>query len=114
MATLSTSVANLRQPAGPLRLERRGEPRQAVREQAVALVREAHRARICGLQVDNISEHGLGAWVSQPIEPGSPITAMLSGHGAEREKERHGRVVRCRPHNGGFEIGVHFPPRRAA
>ncbi|MDP6152731.1 MAG: PilZ domain-containing protein [Phycisphaeraceae bacterium] len=105
-------------PADVYRLERRVDARFTLNERITAV--QAHRDergrkhRICSLQLMNMSDGGLCAKITEPIELGTTLTMFFPAHGPERGFDRYGQVVRCRRHGWGYEIGVTLAGRAAA
>ncbi len=106
-----------REPADVLPFERRRENRRALGGQVTALRTATTRGdnnRICSLKMLNMSDSGLGAIVSEPIEIGSSIAVFFPPHGPERGFDLFGHVVRCQHAAEGCEIGIRFDVRAAA
>lgn len=70
--------------------------------------------KICSLDLFDISNQGLGAVSSEPVDVGSRITVQFPPHGPDGSCDAHGRVVRCIAREFGFEIGIHLEARSAA
>jgi hypothetical protein len=105
------------EPAEVLPFERRRENRRSQQGQVTALRTASTRGqnnRICSLKLLNMSDSGLGALVSEPLEVGSSIAVFFPPHGPERGFDLYGHVVRCSTSAEGHEIGVRFDARAAA
>jgi hypothetical protein len=100
-----------------LPFERRREHRNTLSEQVTAVQSERlgdHRHRIRSLELRNISDGGLGAWCSEPIETGVPIAVYFPSHGADTGFDLYGHVVRCDNCDGRHDVGIRFDHRAAA
>lgn len=100
-----------------LPFERRTSQRNTVSGRVTAVESCAPQdgpSRICSLQLQNISDFGLGALVQEPIEPGTAITVLFPPHGAERGFDLYGNVVRCERRGDLFELGISLRTRAAA
>lgn len=105
------------EPAEVLPFERRRDGRRPVDAQVTALRTADTRGannRICSLKMLNMSDSGLGAVVSEPLDIGSNLAVFFPPHGPERGFDLFGHVVRCQPHDTGHEIGIRFDIRAAA
>ena len=104
----------------PIPLERRRFDRHALAGQVTALQTShdpsAHLHRICSLRLRNISDSGLGAISSEPIDLDAPIAVFFPPHGPDAGFDLYGHVVRCisREDGGGHDIGIRFDTRHAA
>ena len=101
-----------------LRFERRRCPRHSTSGQVTAVQEAAdpttHTARICSLQLLNISDTGLGALTDDEIPCGTLIRVYFPSHGAEGGFELFGSVVRSVRRETGHEIGVRLGTKQAA
>ncbi len=101
-----------------LRFERRGCTRHPISGQVTSLQQPAdpqdHQARICSLQLLNISDTGLGAICPEPVDPGTRISVFFPPHAAEGGFDLFGTVVRCVHREAGHEIGIRFSQKHAA
>lgn len=100
-----------------LPFERRREPRRRAVGQVTALrtaSRPGQNSRICSLRLTDMSDSGLGAVVSEPLEIGSTLAVFFPPHGPERGFDLYGQVVRCQPTDRGHELGIRFDARAAA
>lgn len=99
--------------------ERRASERHECSGRVTALVTgprftAGNRNRICSLQLQNISDTGLGGISQDPLEIGAQITVFIAPHGAEKGYDLHGTVVRCNPASYGQSVGIRFVQRMAA
>ena len=98
--------------------ERRRSVRHPVSGSATALqssiTPEDNHKRICSIELLNLSDGGLGAVATDPMDLDSNISVIFSPHGPESGIHLHGRVVRCSATERGHEIGVQFHSRSAA
>lgn len=101
-----------------LPFERRGSRRRSMTGSVTSVQQSPNPAlpsnRICSLQLLDISDTGLGAIVTEAIEPGSPIMIYFPPHGPEQGFNRSGYVVCCAREQGAFRIGIRFAIRAAA
>lgn len=115
-ATLKLTDRNA-EPSDVLPFERRRERRRTTRGQVTALRTATTRGdtnRICSLRLVDMSDSGLGAVVSEPLDIGSTIAVFFPPHGPERGFDLYGQVVRCQPCSEGHELGIRFDARAAA
>lgn len=101
-----------------LKFDRRRSPRRAAGGH-VTLLRHGHdtrvhRARICSIQLLNMSDGGLGGRCDLPLAPDEPVTVCIPPHGADRGFDLVGHVVRSRPGEQGYQVGIVFDARAAA
>jgi hypothetical protein len=99
--------------------ERRIKDRRDVHGHVTAVIRHQGpdgetRNRICSLQLQNMSDAGLGAFVTESIAPDTQMAIFFPPHGPERGIDLYGRVVRCASRSFGHEIGIAFDIRPAA
>lgn len=97
-----------------LYFERRHAPRRRLRGQVTAMVYQPQRHQIQRLQMRDQSDTGLGAWSDEPIDLGRSITVYFAPHGPEGGFDLTGTVVRCRPCDGGYDLGIALRQRLAA
>lgn len=100
-----------------LQFERRKSRRNVVNGCVTAVESPAGKGgcgRICSLQLQNMSEFGLGAMVQEPVALGTSITVFFPPHGAERGFDVYGHVVRCVRRGAAYELGISLRTRAAA
>jgi len=107
------------QPEDILPFERRLSERHHMQGQATAVRAGGQPGsgtlrKISSLDLVNISDTGLGAMCSEPVEVDIPITVFFQAHGPEGGHDAHGQVVRCERTPQGHDIGIRFDTRSAA
>lgn len=99
-------------------LERRGDTRWSVSGRATAVVTtlglDGSHTRICGVELSDMSDRGLGVLCEEPLPVGSQISVFIGGHGAESGYDLKGTVVRCVEHGTSRAVGVRLRGRMAA
>ena len=114
MSSLSTLklVGLVDGPPDVLSLERRGSRRNVFRGRVTGICSTPaspnSRNHICSLDLRNISETGLAALSTEPIDANASIAVFLPPHGPDGGLDLYGRVVRCRPGKHGHEVGIEF------
>lgn len=102
---------------GPLFLERRGHERRPIGGRVTAVLTgedDRMRARICSMQLADISAGGIGAMVQEPLPIGAPVTVFWPPHGAEPGFDLMGTVARCVACDWGYHVGLRVDSRLAA
>ena len=106
-----------RQPES-LKFERRREPRHRIYARVTAVAHdersEDEAGQIRSFELVDQSSSGLGAWSIAPVGLGSRISVFFPAHGPESGYDMVGRVVRCVPNAGGFNVGIKLEFRMAA
>lgn len=99
-----------------LSFERRTDKRREVSGRVTAVTNSGMgpKNRITPLQLLNMSDTGIGALAQDETAVGSMITVFFPPHGAEQGFDACGTVVRCRPFEHGFELGIRLNARAAA
>ena len=102
----------------PIPLERRIAHRTSANGRVTAVqtidTGDAHRNRICSLQLQDISDTGLGAMIDEPVPVNSEITVFFPPQGPDRGYDLYGKVVWCRKADNGHEVGIHLNRPQAA
>lgn len=106
---------------GPMRLERRGDPRWRTSGWATAGVCGPTPAalrrgsRVVSLELSDLSDGGVGATCREEVEPGSSIVVLFPPRMGASGWQLDGRVARCRRREDGrYEVGITLGGRRAA
>ncbi|MCE9592192.1 MAG: PilZ domain-containing protein [Planctomycetes bacterium] len=101
-----------------LRFERRGNERHRITGRATALSKDTAlqgtRNCIRSVQLQDISDTGLGAVSQDPIPINSQIAVFLPPHGPDQGLDINGVVVRCVPYEHGHLVGIKYETRQAA
>ena len=101
-----------------LRFERRRSTRHSANGRVTAVIQPAdpaiHNARICSLNLLNISDTGLGAVADEAIEPGTLISVYFPSHGPDAGFDLFGHIVRCVRRDNGHEVGIRLNQKHAA
>jgi len=92
------------------RLERRASPRRSTRDRVTAVCTHetegSRLRRITSLDLHDISETGIGAACDQALPEGCRVALLVPPHGPEHGFDFFGKVVRCQPRGGHYEIGI--------
>lgn len=101
-----------------LPFERRQAERHRITGRATALSKGpgalSDRNSIRSVQLQDMSDSGLGAISQDPLPVNSEIAIFLPPHGPDRGMDIYGVVVRCVPYEHGHLIGIKYTSRAAA
>ena len=92
-----------------LPFERRQSPRRSISGEVTTLQASDDSVRkFSSLVLKDISEAGLRALSSKPIELNASILMLFPPHGPEGGYDTTGEVVRCVATSQGYDIGIRF------
>jgi len=98
-----------------LPFERRQSPRRSISGEVTTLQASEDSVRkFSSLALRDISEAGLRAVSSEPIEVNASILLLFQPHGPEGGHDTTGQVVRCKATSHGYEIGIRFQDQAVA
>ena len=60
------------------------------------------------LHLADISRSGMGAYTDRPFYPGQRVVVCMPLSGENGRRNLYARVVRCRPDEEGYRIGLEF------
>lgn len=90
--------------------ERRRAARRRASGRVTAVCRDASDPegpqRLIAMQLQDLSDTGVGATAQEPVSVGSSITLFFPPHGNEPGFDLTGRVVRCRSVDDKHQLGI--------
>lgn len=118
MSEITLRLVDDRQDRDTLPFERRTTERHRITGRATAISKDSDasgaRNSIRSVQLQDISDGGLGALSQDPMPVNSRIAVFLPPHGPDRGIDIYGVVVRCVPYAHGYLVGVKYESRAAA
>ncbi len=69
---------------------------------------------ICSVRLQDMGFGGLAGVSDVAMSPNESVAVFFPAHGAEQGWDLHGRVVRCLPACGGYQVAIAFDDQRAA
>jgi len=105
-----TAITETKRSAlGDLLLERRRHPRTYVQVTLQAIRLDPDGGDVVEtLHTTDISRGGIGAMTGKPFYPGQRLMVVLSGSYGGPARSMCTTVVRCRPEQDGYRVGLKF------